>query len=82
MARSKKQPDFEQSIAQLEEIVEALEAGDLTLEQSLKHYEQGVTLTRGCQDALSQAEQTIKVLSEKNGEPLLRDLDLDASDSE
>lgn len=82
MARSKKQPDFEQSIAQLEEIVEALEAGDLTLEQSLKHYEQGVALTRGCQDALSQAEQTIKVLSEKNGEPLLRDLDLDTSDSE
>lgn len=80
MARSRKKPDFEESIERLEEIVEALETGDLSLEQSLKQFEEGIALTRSCQTALSEAEQTIKVLTEKNGQQSLQDMDLDALD--
>ena len=64
--KAKKQPDFEKSLQQLEDIVEALEAGDLSLEQSLEQFEQGIALTRSCQEALSEAEQTVKILTEKN----------------
>ncbi|HAB55726.1 MAG TPA: exodeoxyribonuclease VII small subunit [Cellvibrionales bacterium] len=80
MAKSKKTPDFEQSLEQLENLVEALEAGDLTLEQSLKQFEEGITLTRACQTALSEAEQTVKILTEKSGQPALEDMDIDAAD--
>ena len=66
MAKSKKQPDFEQSLQQLEDIVESLETGELTLEQSLKQFEQGIVLTQNCQEALSEAEQTVKILTAKN----------------
>lgn len=66
MAKSKKQPDFEKSLQQLEDIVESLETGELTLEQSLKQFEQGIELTRSCQEALSDAEQTVKILTAKN----------------
>ena len=80
MARSKKTPDFETSLERLEEIVECLETGDLTLEQSLKQFEEGVSLTRACQTALTDAEQTIKVLTEKNAELQLNDLDTESID--
>ncbi len=80
MARSKKTPDFETSLERLEEIVECLEAGDLSLEQSLKQFEEGVSLTRACQKALTDAEQTIKVLTEKNAELRLNDLDTESID--
>lgn len=80
MPRSKKTPNFEQSLAKLEEIVELLEGGDLTLEQSLKRFEEGVSLTRSCQQALDDAEQTIQTLTEKNGELLLEDFDVDTLD--
>ncbi|MBT5923411.1 MAG: exodeoxyribonuclease VII small subunit [Cellvibrionales bacterium] len=80
MAKSKKAPDFEQSLEQLESLVEALEAGDLTLEQSLKQFEEGIALTRACQTALSEAEQTVKILTEKSGQAALEDMDIDAAD--
>lgn len=82
MAKSKKQPDFEQSLEQLESIVDALEAGDLTLEQSLKSFEEGIALTRACQTALNDAEQTVKMLTEKNGKPLFEDAELEDADLE
>jgi len=80
MPRAKKKNNFEQSLQQLETLVEALETGELTLEQSLKHFEEGIALTRSCHSALTQAEQTIKTLSEKNGDTLLQDLDLETID--
>ena len=80
MAKSKKTPDFETSLERLEEIVECLETGDLSLEQSLKQFEEGVSLTRACQTALTDAEQTIKVLTEKNAELQLNDLDTQSID--
>ncbi len=60
--------DFEQSLAQLEALVEKLENSEFTLEQSLQAFEQGVTLTRQCQKALSEAEQKVQVLVEQNGQ--------------
>lgn len=60
--------DFEQSLAQLEALVEKLENSEFTLEQSLQAFEQGVTLTRQCQKALTEAEQKVQVLIEQNGQ--------------
>jgi exodeoxyribonuclease VII small subunit len=64
-----KKIDFEGSLAQLEELVEQLEAGDLSLEKSMDAFEKGVKLTRECQQALKAAEQKVQLLMEKNGEP-------------
>jgi exodeoxyribonuclease VII small subunit len=59
--------DFEKSLAVLEAIVEKMEHGDISLEDSLKQFEQGVKLTRACQQALQDAEQKVQILLEKNG---------------
>ena len=58
----KRTPDLEKSLADLENIVQQLEAGDLPLEDALKQFEKGVKLTRDCQTALQAAEQRVKVL--------------------
>ncbi len=54
---------FEKSIAELEAIVMQLEKGELSLEDSLKQFEKGITLARKCQETLNKAEQTIETLS-------------------
>ncbi len=54
---------FEQSLAELEEIVKQLEKGELSLDDSLKQFESGITLAHKCQDVLKQAEQKIEILS-------------------
>jgi len=56
-------PDFEAALAELEQIVERLEQGELSLEESLRQFERGIELTRNCQKALRQAEQKISILS-------------------
>ncbi len=61
MTNTKKSIDFEEALDQLEELVEDMENGDLTLEESLKAFEQGIKLTRECQSALSQAEQKVQL---------------------
>lgn len=66
MAR-KKAPDFEQSLAELQTLVERLESGELSLEDSLGAFEQGIRLTRECQGALAQAEQKVQILLERDG---------------
>ena len=60
-------PDFESSLEELEHLVEQMEAGDITLEESLKHFERGISLTRQCQQALKQAEQKVRILTKDNG---------------
>lgn len=57
------QPDFETAIAELEALVQRMESGELSLEDSLREFERGVQLTRLCQDALKAAEQRVKVLT-------------------
>jgi exodeoxyribonuclease VII small subunit len=61
--RKKQTPPFEEALSELESLVEALEAGDQTLEESLKSFERGVELTRTCQKALDEAEQKVRLLS-------------------
>ncbi|KAF1072832.1 MAG: Exodeoxyribonuclease 7 small subunit [Pseudomonas citronellolis] len=68
MARKKASLDFEQSLAELQTLVERLESGELSLEDSLGAFEQGIRLTRDCQAALSQAEQKVQILLERDGE--------------
>ena len=63
-----KEPDFETALGQLEELLENMESGELSLEESLKAFEQGVKLTSQCQKALSEAEQKVKILTEKGEE--------------
>ena len=53
---------FEASLAELEEIVAKLEAGDMPLEQSLALFEQGIKLSRDCRDRLTKAERRIEIL--------------------
>ena len=59
---------FEKAIRDLEKIVEDLESGELSLEQSLKTFEKGIKLTRQCQGELEKAELKVKKLVEENGE--------------
>ncbi len=74
MAPTKKTSvDLEKSMHELEQVVEQLEGGDLSLDKSLKQFEKGVKLSRDCQAALTKAEQKVQVLM--NAE--LQDLDSD-----
>jgi exodeoxyribonuclease VII small subunit len=66
MAAKKKALDFEQALVELERVVVAMEAGNMPLEESLKAFEQGVRLTRECQQALLEAEQKVEVLLNTN----------------
>jgi exodeoxyribonuclease VII small subunit len=67
---------FEASLAQLETIVKQLEQGDLSLEESLKLFEKGVTLSRECRERLNEAERRIEILmKDPDGEPKVSDLD-------
>lgn len=67
--------DFERSLTELERIVQRLEGSDLSLEESLKAFEQGVALTRSCQQALANAEQRVQLLVEENGGSQARPFD-------
>ena len=59
---SEKLPDFEKSLAELETLVERLESGDLSLDESLQQFKRGVELTRHCQGVLEKAQQTVEKL--------------------
>lgn len=69
--------DFETAIENLETIVDDMEAGELSLEEAMAQFEQGVKLTRDCHKALQQAEQKVKILLEKQGELELVDFEND-----
>ena len=56
---------LEQSLKELEALVERLEAGDLPLEEALKQFEQGIKLARACQAILKDAEQKVEILLKK-----------------
>ncbi|MGH8478182.1 MAG: exodeoxyribonuclease VII small subunit [Gammaproteobacteria bacterium] len=58
---------FEQALSELEAVVEHLESGELSLEESLQHFERGIALTRACQKSLAEAEQRVKILMETDG---------------
>lgn len=59
---------FEEALSELESLVETMEKGELSLEESLASFERGVALTRLCQQALKAAEQKIEILSTNSSE--------------
>jgi exodeoxyribonuclease VII small subunit len=66
--KNKKKPNFENSLEELETLVDDLESGDLSLDESIKKFETGVKLYKNCKDQLSKAEKKIKVLTESLNE--------------
>lgn len=65
---------FEQNLRRLEEIVRAMDRGDVALEESLKLFQEGTELVRSCGKLLDDAEQQVKlVLSGPDGEPVEED---------
>ena len=66
MARKRTAVDFEKALAELEARVHQLESGDLSLEDALKAFEEGIRLTRDCQQALTEAEQKVQLLLERS----------------
>ena len=64
----KKSLNFESTLSEIEKIIESLEEGNLSLEDSIEAYEKGISLTKACQKMLSDAELKIKKLSSKEGE--------------
>ena len=73
--KTAKTPDFEQSLKALEKLVETMEQGELSLEESLRQFERGVQLSRACQQALKAAEQKVEMLVQKNGQELIAPFD-------
>jgi exodeoxyribonuclease VII small subunit len=66
MAAKQKQARLEDALATLESLVERMESGELSLEESLKAFEDGIRLTRECQQALQQAEQKVRILLDQH----------------
>jgi exodeoxyribonuclease VII small subunit len=62
-----KKPDFENSLARLEEIVRKLEGANLSLDEAMKMFEEGVQLSRDCQKHLELAEGKVEILLKKAG---------------
>lgn len=69
--------NFEKTLAELEQLVQTMEKGDLSLEESLKHFERGIVLTKSCQQALSEAEQKVSILLGKDGNSKLESFNPD-----
>lgn len=67
--------DFEKKLGRLEEIVQKMEKGDLALDESLKLFEEGVKLSRECNQRLTDAEAKVKILMSvgADGKPVLAD---------
>jgi exodeoxyribonuclease VII small subunit len=73
MSEQKQTRTFEASLEALERIVHELEQGDLPLEKSLELFEQGIRLSRECQERLGQAERRIEMLlSDNQGRPVVK----------
>jgi len=62
--------DFEAALAELEKLVETMESGEQSLEETLASFQKGIELTRSCQEGLKAAEQKVEQLIQKNGKYL------------
>ena len=75
--KKKDKVDFEKALIELETLVETMEQGDISLEDSLKQFERGVELTRQCQTALKEAEQKVQILIDKSEQAELEEFEED-----
>ena len=74
---------FEQTLAELEQLVAHMESGTLPLDEALKQFERGVQLTRDCQQALQAAQARVQVLVQRPGGPGVEEFDAaDASEAD
>ena len=67
--------DFERTLTELEKVVERLEQGDLSLEESVKLFEEGVKLSASCKQELEAAEGKVQILMEQGGKLKPRDFE-------
>lgn len=81
MAKTKKNASFEKLLQDTEEIVDGLESGELSLDESLKKYEKGVNNLRLCAKLIAQAEEKVKILVETTEDDFTLE-DLDNSDDD
>ena len=79
-AKTKKPLNFEQALGELEALVTSMESGEMSLEDSLRAFEQGVRLTRDCQQALTEAEQKVQLLLSEEGDTADFDSPADGGD--
>lgn len=67
MSETKQTPNFEQSLARLEQVVREMEGGQLSLEKMMSHFEEGSALVKVCGDKLNEVEAKIEMLVKKDG---------------
>ncbi|HJV44456.1 MAG TPA: exodeoxyribonuclease VII small subunit [Bacillota bacterium] len=68
---------FEEALSQLEQIVEALETGDVPLEKAINLFQDGMLLSQVCSQKLDHVEQKIEMLMEKDGEIMVKPMELE-----
>ena len=79
MSKKKTTPaSFEDSLSELEALVESMENGELSLEESLAAFERGIALSRNCQQALQAAEQKVEILTARTPDAPTEPFDDDA----
>ncbi len=79
MSKKKTDPiSFEDALSELEALVEQMEGGEMSLEQSLGAFERGIALTKQCQQALQAAEQKVEILTAKTADAPAEPFDDDA----
>ena len=71
-------PNFEETLAELEKLIANLEEGDLSLDESLSGFKHGIELTRQCQETLDNAQQTVELLTNTQDEDSLKSFEPDA----
>ncbi len=74
---AKKPVNLEKALGELEKLVEEMEQGNLSLDESLKRFEKGSALTSECREALQKAELKVQELIEKNGKLIEKDFEVD-----
>jgi exodeoxyribonuclease VII small subunit len=73
MSRKPREAGFEGALAELEQLVASMEAGNMPLDEALRSFERGVQLTRDCQAALQAAQQRVQVLTQRAAGATLED---------
>ncbi len=73
----KKEENFESKMEELEKIVQELEKGDLSLEDSVSKFEEGMKISKECNTLLNNVEKKISIILEKNGEIEEKDFSVD-----
>jgi len=73
---------FEEAMGRLEDIVKKMEAGEMTLEESLKAFEEGIKLARLCSRKLDEAERRVEILLKQEEELVIKPFKVEENESE